>query len=200
MVSFSNRKSYKGNTRVYHSDLKPFVQKMLEVKGLFRTLYLVFLLLTLICFIFYCAYQLVSSVILGETPFFLYQLVFVVITIPILLVTHEGIHALGMLIVGINKIKFGMSTRPLYFYVTAVSADISSSKFVLVAIAPFVIVSSIFLILIILLPNFSVTWISLLFIHTNGCAGDFGLLNYIQVENILNVRMDATQAVTEFYY
>lgn len=184
--------------QVYHSELKPFIENALAKKGGYRTFYLIVIISSLACFVFTGGYLVAYSLKNGGFIDLLTQLLVVLIAIPIVLIAHEGIHALGMLLVGIKRVSFGMSLKPLYFYATAVRASISSSKFIFLAMAPFAVLNSVFVLLFLLFSEFSLIWVTLLFIHTNGCAGDFGLSNFIRLEGIRQVSMNAEQAVTEF--
>lgn len=92
---------------------------------------------------------------------------------------HEGIHGLAYKMVGAKKIKFGMDIKQGIFFVTADRFVIGRNKFFVVALAPFVVLTAVFLTGFYLSPfyykwMFIVTLIS----HSTMCIGDFAFMSF----------------------
>lgn len=99
-----------------------------------------------------------------------------VIVIPF----HELFHALAYKIVGAPKILFGMDLKQMIFYVAADRFITGKMQFIIVALAPFVILN---LLVIIWLFNFPsagniILGITFMLFHNIMCIGDFAMLAY----------------------
>jgi hypothetical protein len=101
-------------------------------------------------------------------------LIFPLLIIPI----HELLHVVPYYLSGARNIRFGMDLKQYLFYVTAHRYVASPLQFRIVAVTPFIILSSILVILIFLLPGLWKWSLSVfLFVHATMCAGDVALLN-----------------------
>jgi hypothetical protein len=109
---------------------------------------------------------------------FLGFIVFPVISIPF----HELLHIIPFLLTGAKKIRIGMDLKQYIFYVTAHKHVTSSKQFILIALLPFLIFSTVLLIMIFLLPGlWKWSLAVLLFVHTTMCAGDFAMMNFFHI-------------------
>jgi hypothetical protein len=96
----------------------------------------------------------------------------------------------------------GMDLKQYLFYVTAHRYVASPIQFIVVAIAPFLIISTTFIFLAFLLPGLWKWSLSLfLFAHATMCAGDFALLNYyfLNREKKIYTWDDAERKIAYFY-
>jgi hypothetical protein len=97
-----------------------------------------------------------------------------VICIPI----HESLHAVPFLLSGAKNLRVGMDLKQYLFYISAHRYVASPLQFWIVALTPFVVVSTLMIVLILLLPGLWKWSLSaFLFAHATMCAGDFALLN-----------------------
>ena len=79
---------------------------------------------------------------------------------------------------GAKNLRVGMDLRQYLFYVSAHRYVASPFQFWIVALTPFLVLSALLVILIIMLPGlWKWTLSSFLFAHATMCAGDFALLN-----------------------
>ena len=109
---------------------------------------------------------------------FLYGLI---ISLTIVIPLHELIHALGYLLLGAKKIRFGAVLKHFAFYAVADDFVVNRNAFIFLALSPFVIVSLLNLAGFIFVHGYaSYTYISVLFFHATMCAGDFALLSYFE--------------------
>jgi hypothetical protein len=92
---------------------------------------------------------------------------------------HEGLHALAFLMIGAQKIKFGVDFKQMIFYATAEDFVAGRKGFTLVALAPFAMINLISLPLLIFggieLRLFLI--VSLL-LHNLMCIGDFAMMSF----------------------
>jgi hypothetical protein len=102
------------------------------------------------------------------------------IVLPVLIIPfHELLHIVPYYLSGAKNIRVGMDLKQYLFYVTAHRYVASPIQFKVVAVIPFIIISSVLLLLIFLLPGLWKWSLSVfLFAHTTMCAGDFALLNF----------------------
>jgi hypothetical protein len=102
-------------------------------------------------------------------------IIFPVLIIPV----HEFLHVIPYFLSGARHIRAGMDLHQFLFYVTAHRYVASSRKFIIVALVPFIVVTTGSLFLVFYLPGIWKWSMSLfLFLHTTMCAGDFALLNF----------------------
>jgi len=124
--------------------------------------------------------------------------VFPVVCIPI----HELLHIIPYYFSGARKIRVGMDLKQYLFYVTAHRYVASPSQFKIVAIIPFILISIVTILLVLILPGLWKWSLSLfLFAHTTMCAGDFSLLNfyYLNREKKIYTWDDADLKIAYFY-
>lgn len=125
-------------------------------------------------------------------------IIFPLISIPL----HEFIHLVPFYLFGARNIRAGMDLSQYIFYVTAHRHVTAPSHFIIVALAPFVIISLIILLLIFSNPGIWKWSLSLfLFLHSTMCAGDFALLNFywINREKKIYTWDDAEKKIAYFY-
>ncbi len=94
---------------------------------------------------------------------------------------HEGVHGLAYKMVGAKKIKFGMDIKQGIFFVTASRFVIGQKKFFFVALAPFVVLSAVFLTGF-YLSSFYYKWlfVTALISHSSMCIGDFAFMSFFR--------------------
>ncbi len=102
------------------------------------------------------------------------------IVLPLMIVPfHEGLHIVPYYLSGAKNIRIGMDLKQYLFYVTAHRYVASPIQFKIVAVTPFILISSVSVFLIFLLPGLWKWSLSVfLFAHATMCAGDFALLNF----------------------
>ena len=105
---------------------------------------------------------------------FLYGLI---ASLTIIIPAHELIHAMGYLLLGARKIRFGAAIKHFAFYAVADDFVANRSGFIFLAISPFVVVSLLMISGFLFVQGYaSYTYISAMFFHATMCAGDFALL------------------------
>lgn len=92
---------------------------------------------------------------------------------------HELIHGIGYKLAGAPVVGYKAVWKQLVFYAMADRFVTRRKPFVILALAPFVLLNSVFLAGF-LVSEGALRWLlwGLLFFHTSGCAGDFALVSY----------------------
>lgn len=99
----------------------------------------------------------------------------------LLLPIHELLHALAYKMAGAKKTGIKANLKKFYFMAVADQFVASRKEFVLIAITPFVVISTALIILAACMPfQYQLMVVSALMAHTAMCSGDFGLLSYFE--------------------
>lgn len=106
----------------------------------------------------------------------------VMFCITALIVIHELLHAIAYLIVGARKLSFGMNLKKFMFYVQADKQVLNYKQFMLVALAPAVVVGVVSLTGAIFYYGqpFYYFFLVIFGLHGLFCGGDFGLLCFFE--------------------
>ena len=106
----------------------------------------------------------------------------VLFCITALIVIHELLHAIAYLIVGARKLSFGMNLKKFMFYVQADKQVLNYKQFMLVALAPAVVVGLVSLAGAIYFYGQPLYYFFLVLFGLHGlfCGGDFGLLCFFE--------------------
>ena len=162
-----------------HKELIPFIKEYLNRRGITAFVYyginLAFLLIAIVMIIWNVEQKVIS---IGDSIFHF----FLGFSIAFLLVgIHEYIHVLAYRMMGAKETSLDMNLKKFYFLALADKFVANRREFVFIALAPFTIISVVFVVLAVVLPfGWSMTMVGVLFAHTAMCSGDFGLLGYFE--------------------
>jgi hypothetical protein len=133
----------------------------------------------------------------------LYHSLFGSIILPVICIPlHEFLHIIPYYFSGAKNIRVGMDLKQYLFYVTAHRHVTAPVQFRIVAMTPFILISVVLAMLILLLPGLWKWSLSLfLFVHTTMCAGDFALLNlyYLNSDKKIYTWDDVDKKEAYFY-
>lgn len=180
-----------------HDELIPFLQKQISWRTLWGRSYLC-INIVLIGLLPYFAFihpgssneELILNIGLGFCLFFL------------LLPLHEIIHGLVYRMLGAKKVIYKFMWRKMVFYAVADRFIVNRKQFNLVALAPFVLINAVLLIVFFMVPSpANLVFYGALLLHTGGCFGDFALISYMhQYRNLTIATMDdAVEERTYFF-
>jgi hypothetical protein len=99
---------------------------------------------------------------------------FFVVWLPL----HEGIHAVVFKLLGAPKVGFGYSTKGMMVYAYSQRFVMTLGENAIVAAMPFLIISTLLVLLLVYVPELSLVWGFTLLLHTLGCMGDFILIKH----------------------
>ena len=129
----------------------------------------------------YLLYRAVTDVLAGSSWFYDALLPFGVGVLAIvpLVVPHELIHGLVFKLLGAPRVAYGADWRRLVFHAAAPGHPLTPQEMNLVALAPFALLTPPLLAWVALAPAaWSYVGIGALLMHTQGCLGDFAMVNY----------------------
>lgn len=183
-----------------HLQLIPFVRMYINKRTRFAMLYM---LANLLAFgsagFFLLRYYRAGEYSLGEgLTYFSFGIASVFALLPL----HEFIHVLAYKAQGAKKTSYDANLKKFYFLAVADRFVANRREFQIVALSPFVIISSIGLLLLnFTSPHWTMTVLGALLIHTSFCSGDFGLLSYFDFHKDMEVVTydDKDNRVSYFY-
>jgi hypothetical protein len=194
-----NQEKYRQLLALSYKDLLQFIIEYLTKKsGLI-------LLFWSVCLIFIGFAIAIRVSLSGNFPIarILLHSVLGLIVLPLLSVPfHELLHIIPFYFSGAKQIRIGMDLKQYLFFVTAHRYVTKSMQFRIVAIIPFITVSTSLIILVIILPGLWKWSLSLfLFVHATMCAGDFAMLNYYHLNRDKKIYTwdDADNKIAYFY-
>lgn len=97
----------------------------------------------------------------------------------VILPLHELLHAAGYRLVGARDIRWDYSLRMLAVWVIAHRFVAGTRAFLIVALAPFVVLNAALIAAAIAFPQRAVLLLFVLLWHLHGTAGDWALLNFV---------------------
>lgn len=189
---------HKLSNTLYHNDLAPFIKPWIKKLNPYTFMYKALNFIGLLVVgglvgIMLSQGQLIDAYISGVT--------FGVLVSFLLIPLHEYIHGLAYKFVGAKKVTYRAYWKKLVFYAIADRFAIGFDKFRIVALAPFVVITFLCLMLIFIFPTYWVFFFSVAISHNAFCGGDFGLLSFMyehRNQDILTVD-DITNEKTYFY-
>jgi hypothetical protein len=183
-----------------HLELVPFVRKYINTRTVFSTFYIVsnFLVFAGIGYFLIVNWQK-GTFTIGEG---LMHLAYGLLIAFLLLPVHEFIHSLAYKSQGAISTSYDSNIRKFYFFAVADQFVANRKEFLVVALAPFAVITTILLIFLLFSgPLWSMTVLGALMTHTSFCSGDFGLLSYFDHNKDKEVVTydDKTGRVSYFY-
>lgn len=106
----------------------------------------------------------------------------ILFTFTVLIILHELLHAIAYLLVGARKLSVGMNLRKFLFYVQADKKVLNYKQFMIVALAPAVVVGVVSLAGAIFFYGQPLYYFFMVIFGLHGlfCGGDFGLLCFFE--------------------
>lgn len=185
-----------------HDDLLPFLQDQLSGRSNTMRLYIALNVVILLSLVYFAIKDVQSGTYSWDGILGGFGLgIFAVFTV--LIAAHEGIHGIAYKLAGAPRVSFGVSWRKFYFYAVADKFVIGRNDFLLVALAPFVVISAL-AIGGLFIAGDALKWVLLgiLFFHTGACAGDFAMLAFYEKNRHLGTILtfdDVEKKLSYFY-
>lgn len=164
------------------TNIKPFILNIIGKRNPLLTAYMVYQSISLLALIFLFLYHIYVAIKLpGSDLKNVYALLAgLLFSFSVLVVIHELIHAVTYYFLGKRQLKFGASLQKFIFYVHAHQQVVNRKEFMLVALAPFVLVHVLTLPFVVLhwQSPLSVFFTIVLLAHALFCAGDFAMISF----------------------
>lgn len=186
--------------KLRHKELVPFIQTYIKKRTKYSVIYYLCNLIVfgLAGYFFVKGYSSADYDPGDRFTHFAYGLAIAFALLPI----HEYIHALAYKSQGATKTSYDANLKKFYFMALADKFVVNKKEFEVVALAPFVVITTVLTILLFIVnSNWTLTITGVLLTHTAMCSGDFGLLSYFEFNKDKNVVTfdDSDNKISYFY-
>lgn len=163
-----------------HNHVKDFVVSQITSGSKLIQGYMIYQLVLILFGLFFATRPLVLAMRGNLIPMF-YLLIAILFSFSLLILIHELFHALAFKITGAPKVSIGAYLKKFIFYAEADRHVVNSNQFKFVALAPLVMVKIITLAGILFTAGTPSVyfWIFIMCAHSLFCAGDIGMIDYI---------------------
>lgn len=186
--------------RLEHNELAPFIRTYLRKRTRHSVLYCFSnaLAFSLAGYLFFRGYFAEHYDAANRFTYFSYGLAIAFLLVPL----HEYIHLVAYRRLGAMNTSYGVNLKRFYFMALADQFVANREEFQMVALAPFVVITSALVILLGLVgPETQLTVAGTMLTHTAMCSGDFGLLSYFDFhKNKEVITYDDIQGKVSFFY
>lgn len=181
-------------------DLKPFLVQHMQHKNPYTILYNLFTFISFGLLGYFVTKGIMSDIF----PWYhiIFHLILGFIITLLLIPVHEFIHVLAYKSQGAKETSYDANWKKFYFMALANKFVANRKEFTVIAMAPFVIITSG---LIISLFFTNLMWVTVLsttlLVHTVSCGGDFSLMSYLQFHKGKDIATfdDVPNKVSYFY-
>lgn len=183
-----------------HKDLVPFIRNYMNKRTKYAVFYYLinFIAFALVGYLFIQGYHLPSYSFGDRFTYFSYGLALAFALLPL----HEYIHVIAYKSQGAIHTSYDANFKKLYFMALADKFVANKREFEVVALAPFILITSALLLsLIVAKSPWTLTITSVLLAHTAMCSGDFGLLSFFEFHQDKNpVTYDDIEHKISYFY
>jgi len=162
-----------------HKELVPFIRSYMKKRTKYSVFYYIsnFIAFGLVGYFFVQGYHLPNYSLGDRFAHFSYGLAIAFALLPL----YEYIHVLAYKSQGATNTSYDANLKKFYFMALADKFVANKKEFEVVALAPFIIITSLLTVLFFIVnTNWILTISSVLLAHTAMCSGDFGLLSYFE--------------------
>lgn len=195
-----NGNGYQLLDQLDHKELVPFIRTYIKKRNKFSIIYN---LSNVLAFAFagYCfmlGFKTPEYNFGSHLTHFSYGIALAFLMLPI----HEYIHVLAYKSQGAVNTSYAANLKKFYFMALADQFVANKKEFVIIALAPFVFISSSLILCMFFCPSdWIITIAGTLLTHTAMCSGDFGLLSYFDDHKDKSVlTYDDVESKTTFFF
>lgn len=183
-----------------HNELVPFIRTYINRRTKYSILYYFFnaIAFGLAGYFFVEGFNSPDFDFFSRFTHFSYGLAIALLLLPL----HEYIHVLAYKSQGAKNTSYAANFKKFYFMALADKFVANQKEFVIVALAPFVFITTMFTMLFFIVPDaWSLTIVGTLLAHTAMCSGDFGLISYFEYNKDRQIVTfdDVEQKLSYFY-
>ena len=174
-----NNSSFELLSEVSHQNLREFVVEQIKREKYIIRFYSAYQGIMLGILIYIITRSVVFSV-KGQPEKLLSIGLAMLFSFTALIIIHELFHALAYLLTGARKISFGVILKKFVFYALADRQVIAPRAFHVVALAPFVVVKLVCLVVIFATGDIQLRYffMTIMCLHSLFCAGDMAMLAF----------------------
>ena len=188
ILSVKHKEGYSTKEVLDHDDLLPFVKQNFHNRNLIIYLFWV-QGLTGLAFLIYTVYNMADIASFWMIILWIFAGLFsTILLVPV----HEGLHGLAYKICGAREVSYGANWKQLYFTASAHLFTANFRQFLVIGLAPFIMISiSAISLYMIASDQLKLFIASSLWFHNLMCVGDFSILGYFyQYRNYSPVTFD----------
>lgn len=183
-----------------HQELVPFIRTYMKKNTRFSIIYTLLnvFFFGIILFWFWRNYGTEGFEISEGISYLSYGFAFAFMLVPL----HEYIHVLAYKSQGAKQTSYDANWKKFYFMALADKFVANKKEFQIIALAPIVVISLVFLLFILFTSKlWTFTILGTLMVHTAFCSGDFGLLSYFDFhKNKEIVTFDDVENKISYFY
>ncbi len=183
-----------------HNELVPFVKKYIHQRTVFSAAYFGLLVISFCVLVFFCIKyhrtdRLPAGLALAAAA---RGIALAFLLIPL----HEFIHVIAYRLMGARQTSYDVHLKKFYFLALAHRFVASKKEFIIVALAPVVVISFALLIVSFFTSHtLTITLLATITAHASCCTGDFALLSYFNAHRHLDIVTydDGDEKISYFY-
>jgi len=183
-----------------HQELVPFIQTYIRKWTKFSVIYYCFNLMIsgITGYLLVADFNSENYSFAAKFTSLSYGLILAFLLLPL----HEYIHVLAYKLNGAINTSYDANIKKFYFMALADKFVANKREFQIVALAPFLIISSILIACVFLVNgDWKLTIMTTLLAHTAMCSGDFGLLSYFDYHRNMDiVTYDVVEGNISYFY
>lgn len=183
-----------------HKELVPFIRTYIKKRTKYSLIYNLSNLVVfgLVGFFFVQDFNLPNYSLIDRFSYLSYGIAIAFLLLPL----HEYIHVLAYKSQGASNTSYDANLKKFYFMALANNFVANKKEFEIVALAPFVVITSVLIIVFFLVNSgWTLTISGILLAHTAMCSGDFGLLSYFEFNKHKQpVTYDDTEKKISYFY
>jgi hypothetical protein len=186
--------------KLEHNELSVFLRKYINkrttISIVFYGLNIILILVAMFLFVTNIQQGLLTNLNWAYHYFIGFSIAFLLVPL------HEYIHVLAYKSQGEKKTSYYSNIKKFFFMALADKFVAAKNEFTIVALAPFVLITSILLLLLTISPySWTLTIVGILLCHTAMSSGDFALLSYLEFHRDKEVvTYDNVEEKTSYFY
>lgn len=185
---------------VSHAEIKSFLQESLKQPGPYKRFYLVLALLSGVVIGAFPSYAVAQWIFGGTSTLTIQSVLGIIFSLSVLIIIHEWIHGLAYRFYGAKNVYYGGSIKKFVFYAASDGDVLTGRQFRAIAFAPFIVVTVVCLVLILLLPQYLFFLITVVSLHTLFCSGDFMFIHFLSQHDLDRIRTYDNRKKAESYF
>jgi len=196
-----NEEKFELVAKLNHEQIKTFVIEQLTKKSKIIFAYMIYQTVMVFTGIFFVIYSF-FTIFQGNFLPLIFVLAALVFSLSFLIIIHEGIHGIALKLTGAKTIRFGAYFRKFIFYAEANRHVLNRKQFMLIALAPLLVVQILTFagIVLHLHQPFVYFWIITMSVHSLFCAGDVGLLSVFYSSDNELYTFDVNEEKQSYFY
>ena len=185
---------------IRHEDFKEFMKEEIARDGFYKRAYSISLMLTGLAFFVAFGFGIAQAILKERLLYPLQLLAGLLFCFTLLIVVHELLHGIAYKLMGAKQVYFGAMLSQLIFYAGSDQEKFNGKQFRFIAIAPFVSILTAGLLSLLLLPQYFLFILTVLFAHSFFCVGDFAVLNFMQQYDLDEICTYDSRSEGKTYY